>query len=104
MTGKPVYSDLQNRKKSLPVVAALASETAAARELAALYHQEAPLSPAQLARAAALVESAGGRSWSAEETARLLTAALSALSSTTPVPRPAAELTSLAHHITHRDH
>ncbi|MFF4593582.1 family 2 encapsulin nanocompartment cargo protein polyprenyl transferase [Amycolatopsis sp. NPDC001319] len=104
VTGKPVYSDLQNRKKSLPVVAALASETAAAGELAELYRQEAPLSPAELARAAVLVESAGGRSWSSAEAERLLASALSSLAATAPAPRPAAELTLLAHHITRRDH
>ncbi|MFI5609501.1 family 2 encapsulin nanocompartment cargo protein polyprenyl transferase [Amycolatopsis sp. NPDC051903] len=104
VTGKPVCSDLQNRKKSLPVVAALAEDTAASHELAALYRQEAPLSATQLRRAAALVESAGGRSWSSSEVSRLLAAALSALSATAPVARPAAELTSLAHHITRRDH
>ncbi|MGW4487522.1 family 2 encapsulin nanocompartment cargo protein polyprenyl transferase [Amycolatopsis sp. NPDC004368] len=104
VTGKPVYSDLQNRKKSLPVVAALAADTAASHELAALYRQETPLSAAQLGRAAALVETAGGRAWSSAEASRLLDAALSALTATAPVARPAAELTLLAHHITRRDH
>jgi geranylgeranyl diphosphate synthase type I len=36
VTGKPVHSDLRNQKKSLPVVAALTSETPAGHELAAL--------------------------------------------------------------------
>ncbi len=42
-TGKPVYSDLRSRKKSLPVVFALTSDTAGGRELAALYRGRGPL-------------------------------------------------------------
>ncbi|WVS81492.1 polyprenyl synthetase family protein [Streptomyces sp. SS162] len=36
VTGKPVHSDLRRRKKTYPVLAALAADTPAARELAAL--------------------------------------------------------------------
>lgn len=64
VTGKPVYSDLASRKKSLPVTAALVSGTAAGRELAAVFGTERPLSDAELAHAATLVEAAGGRRWS----------------------------------------
>ncbi len=39
VTGKPVGSDLRARKKSVPVVAALTSDTAAGRELAVLLAQ-----------------------------------------------------------------
>ena len=60
-TGKVARSDLVNRKKTLPVVAALCSGTAAGRELALLYHGEGPLPAAEVARAATLVEAAGGR-------------------------------------------
>ena len=48
VTGKPVYSDLHSRKKSLPVVAALTSDTPAGRELAELFHRDQPLSGAEL--------------------------------------------------------
>jgi geranylgeranyl diphosphate synthase, type I len=67
-TGKPVLSDLRAKKKSLPVVAALTSSTAAGARLAALYLTDAPLTDAQLAEAADLVQQAGGRAW-AENTA-----------------------------------
>lgn len=67
-TGKPVLSDLRAKKKSLPVVAALTSSTAAGERLAALYLTDAQLTDAQLAEAADLVQLAGGRAW-AENTA-----------------------------------
>ncbi len=60
-TGKPVGSDLRARKKSVPVVAALASETEEAAELAGLLAQPGPLTEDDVARATRLVEAAGGR-------------------------------------------
>lgn len=57
-TGKPPFSDLRSRKKSLPVVAALASGTEAGRILAIEYHNGADTSA--LAR---LIEQAGAREW-----------------------------------------
>ncbi|MET8854187.1 family 2 encapsulin nanocompartment cargo protein polyprenyl transferase [Amycolatopsis sp. NPDC004625] len=104
VTGKPVYSDLQNRKKSLPVVTALCSGTGEAAELAALYARQEPLGPADLAHAATLVEAAGGRQWSQAQADALLAKALRDLTATAPAPRPAAELTSLARLITTRTH
>ncbi|MEU4746867.1 family 2 encapsulin nanocompartment cargo protein polyprenyl transferase, partial [Actinosynnema sp. NPDC023658] len=72
VTGKPVYSDLRNRKKSLPVVAALTSDTPAGRELHALYHSDRELTPTELARAAELIESSGARAWSQDRADDLL--------------------------------
>lgn len=103
-TGKPIYSDLDNRKKSLPVVAALGSDTAAAGELAELYRREAQLSAEDLVHAAELVDQAGGRAWSQAQAEELLAAALSHLASADPVAPAAAELTALARLIIHRDH
>ncbi|QRP44675.1 polyprenyl synthetase family protein [Amycolatopsis sp. FDAARGOS 1241] len=103
VTGKPVFSDLQSRKKSLPVVAALGASGAAAVELGGLYRQQEPLSEAQLVRAAELVESAGGREWSASEASRLVGCALEALEGVAPVRRAGAELRGIAEHITRRD-
>lgn len=60
-TGKPAGADLAARKKSLPVVAALASGAPAAAELAELYlRQPRDGDPDRMARA---VEAAGGRDW-----------------------------------------
>jgi geranylgeranyl diphosphate synthase, type I len=103
-TGKPVYSDLDSRKKSLPVVAALTSTTVAGHELAELYHREAPLSTGELVHAAELVDLAGGRAWSQAQTEYLLTQALLHLRSMSPTEPAAAELAGLARLATHRDH
>ncbi|SEF36254.1 geranylgeranyl diphosphate synthase, type I [Amycolatopsis pretoriensis] len=103
-TGKPVFSDLQNRKKSLPVVTALSSGTAAAAELAELYAGTDPFTDDELARAAVLVDEAGGRQWSQAQAAALVAKGLRELASVNPVPRPAAELAALARLITTRTH
>ncbi|MBB2913293.1 geranylgeranyl diphosphate synthase type I [Streptosporangium becharense] len=102
-TGKPVHSDLRSRKKSLPVVAALASGTPAGDELAVLYRGEAPLAEADLARVAELVEAAGGRAWSQAKADEMLAQATCHLRSADPCPRPAAELDALARLVTRRD-
>jgi geranylgeranyl diphosphate synthase type I len=69
-TGKPVYSDLQARKKTLPVVWAVESGEPAGRELAEWLRTPRPAagdSPEALRHAADLVEKAGGRDWATEE-------------------------------------
>ncbi|TDC97302.1 family 2 encapsulin nanocompartment cargo protein polyprenyl transferase [Actinomadura sp. 7K507] len=104
VTGKPVHSDLHSRKKSLPVVAALASGTPEGDELAALYLRDEPLSAAGATRAADLIDIAGGRTWAATHAATLLTEAVTALDAATPHPATATELRALAHLITHRDY
>jgi geranylgeranyl diphosphate synthase type I len=103
VTGKPVHSDLVSRKKSLPVVAALTAGVPAADELALLYGRPTELSDVELARAAELVEVAGGRSWTQREAVDQLDLALAELSLAAPVDRAAAELTALAKLITRRD-
>ncbi|SDH51629.1 geranylgeranyl diphosphate synthase, type I [Actinokineospora alba] len=103
-TGKPVYSDLENRKKSLPVVAALASGTQAARELAALYHRRTPLSPTDLARAADLIDQSGARTWTQTHADDVLAEALDHVRSAGVTPRSTAELDAMAHLIGRRDH
>jgi geranylgeranyl diphosphate synthase, type I len=104
VTGKPVYSDLRRRKKSLPVVAALTSDTAAGHSLAALYHRDAPLSDGELMDAAELIELAGGRTWCRRKADALLADALRQLWSIAPAERPARELETLARLVTDRDH
>jgi len=104
VTGKPVYSDLQNRKKSLPVVTALCSGTAAGADLAALYARREPLDETELARAASLVEAAGGRQRSQAQADALLAKALRDLTAAAPPSRATAELAALARLITTRTH
>ncbi|KAA2265673.1 polyprenyl synthetase family protein [Solihabitans fulvus] len=103
-TGKPVFSDLQSRKKSLPAVAALASDSPAARELGALYRREQPLSGTDLDRAAELIDLAGGRAWSRAQADDLAGEALGHLRSASPTPRAAAELGELTALVVRRDH
>nr|CEL17955.1 Octaprenyl diphosphate synthase / Dimethylallyltransferase / Geranyltranstransferase / Geranylgeranyl diphosphate synthase [Kibdelosporangium sp. MJ126-NF4]CTQ90817.1 Octaprenyl diphosphate synthase (EC 2.5.1.90) / Dimethylallyltransferase (EC 2.5.1.1) / Geranyltranstransferase (EC 2.5.1.10) / Geranylgeranyl diphosphate synthase (EC 2.5.1.29) [Kibdelosporangium sp. MJ126-NF4] len=103
-TGKPVYSDLHNRKKSLPVVAALTSHTIAGQELGELYHCDRPLSGTDIERAAELIDLAGGRAWSQEQADDRLARAVRRLRSADPVAAAATELAGLAGLVTHRDH
>jgi geranylgeranyl diphosphate synthase, type I len=76
VTGKPAWSDLRQRKGSLPVAVALGADGGV--ELRGLLGKRT-LSEADLARAAALVEGAGGRAWAAAEAERRLGAALEQL-------------------------
>ncbi|MEO5873886.1 MAG: family 2 encapsulin nanocompartment cargo protein polyprenyl transferase [Streptosporangiaceae bacterium] len=101
VTGKPVHSDLLNRKKSLPVVYALTSGTPAGHELLGLYESEDLLDPRH---AAALVDQAGGRTWAQDHAAELLDQALAELHAAEPHKRATEELTALAHLVTHRKH
>ncbi|WP_283133157.1 family 2 encapsulin nanocompartment cargo protein polyprenyl transferase [Rhizohabitans arisaemae] len=103
VTGKPVHSDLRSRKKSLPVVAALTSGSEAGAELAALYRRDTPLTDAEPARGAQLIEAAGGRSWSRARADELLAKALHHLRSARPAGRAAGELEALARLATRRD-
>ncbi len=80
VTGKAVFSDLRNRKKSLPVTAALGSGHREAAELARLYGGTAPLTETELHRAADLVEACGGRRASQRAAESLTEAAAEGLS------------------------
>ncbi|MQS09308.1 polyprenyl synthetase family protein [Streptomyces alkaliphilus] len=86
-TGKQTWSDLRRRKKSLPVVAAVAADNAAARRLTSLLTADAKKSPAEFqdfdeaefADRAGLIEEAGGREWTEAEARRRHAAALAAI-------------------------
>jgi geranylgeranyl diphosphate synthase type I len=112
-TGKPVFSDLRSRKKSLPVTYSLTHGGPAGRELAGwLAGSEptrpdpAPSDPAsedRLRYLADLIEAAGGRDWAAAEARRHITAATHALT-TVPIPTgPREELNAIAHFIVARE-
>ncbi|MEW2049343.1 polyprenyl synthetase family protein [Streptomyces sp. NPDC051445] len=84
-TGKQTWSDLRQRKKSLPVVAALAAGGSASERLGDILAADAKssefetFSEGEFAARAALIEEAGGRDWTAEEARRQHTVALDAL-------------------------
>jgi geranylgeranyl diphosphate synthase type I len=106
-TGKPVGADLRARKNSLPVVAAMNSGTAAGAELRNLYGSGALNPDADddaVARATALVDEAGGRSWAVDESQRRLEHACNALAGADLDKPTAQSLVKIAHYVTARDH
>lgn len=104
VTGKPRLADLQARKKSLPVTAALSADNEAARELGALYATCRPLGSEELERAARLVEAAGGRDWATDQSRHHLGQALEHLRAADPEPAAEADLTCLARLAADRTH
>lgn len=103
-TGKPTGNDLAARKKSLPVAAALMSDTAAGRELAGILATTREFDQATTAHAELLVEQAGGRAWAAAEINRRISTALHALTDAAPTAGGGAELRAVATLMTSRDH
>jgi len=101
-TGKPVASDLRQHKKSLPVVAALATPEGQASELPRLLAAD-HLDEEGLARAADLLDSCGGRQRTLEEAGRHLDAALAALGRADLAEAAVVELTTLARFVTDRE-
>ncbi|MFD3679491.1 family 2 encapsulin nanocompartment cargo protein polyprenyl transferase [Streptomyces sp. NPDC058613] len=99
-TGKPAGADLIARKKSLPVVAALTSGTAAGEELAALY--AGPMTGDDVHRAAAAVDRAGGRDWAQAHAADRMGRAVQQLSRAVPDLGAAGGLLALAEFVTRR--
>ncbi|WP_030560727.1 polyprenyl synthetase family protein [Streptomyces aureocirculatus] len=101
-TGKQTWSDLRQRKKSLPVVAALAAGGPASERLGELLAADAKsndfdsFSEAEFAVRAALIEEAGGREWTADEARRQHAVAIEALDEV-QMPDPVrAQLSALA--------
>ncbi|WKV71925.1 polyprenyl synthetase family protein [Streptomyces sp. PCS3-D2] len=99
-TGKSAGADLVARKKSLPVVAALTSGTAAGRQLADLY--AGPMTGDDVRRAADAVERAGGRDWAQAQAADRMGRAVQQLSRAVPDLGAAGGLLSLAEFVTRR--
>lgn len=102
-TGKPVYADLVRRKKSIPVVVALNSDTTAGAELAHRYADPRHIEPAELAHLAGLIEHAGGRAWAERAAGESCSAARHLLEQARLEPVASAELQSLADLVTRRD-
>ncbi len=102
VTGKPAGNDLRERKKSIPVAVALSSGTRAAEMLARLYAQE-HLNEKDIARAAALVEEAGGRAATAEAARDCMQRAAQALATADLEAQAAEELQDLASFVVNRE-
>ncbi|MFD4376956.1 family 2 encapsulin nanocompartment cargo protein polyprenyl transferase [Streptomyces sp. NPDC058486] len=101
-TGKPAGADLVARKKSLPVVAALTSGTAAGEELAELYSRTTALDERAVRAAAAAVERAGGRDWAQAQAAERMGRAVEHLARAVPDLSAAEDLLALAEFVTRR--
>ncbi|GGU15547.1 polyprenyl synthetase family protein [Lentzea flava] len=97
-TGKPAHSDIRARRRTLPVVAALASDTPAGRKLARIY-----LDGGGADEIAELVAEAGGRSWAEAEADRRVRLAFACLDRADPHPAAALDLRGLARLVTSRD-
>jgi len=78
-TGKPVFSDLRSRKKTMPVVWATQHGGAAGRELARWLADPDTHDEADLRAAADLLDRAGGRAWATEEAWSRIGSAMRAL-------------------------
>ncbi|MFK8844947.1 polyprenyl synthetase family protein [Streptomyces sp. Ac-502] len=104
VTGKPVGADLAAGKKTLPVLAALASGTWQGQELATVLADSTPQQGTELERAALLVEEAGGVSTARRTVNWELTLAFAALAEAIPAESDREELRALAHVLTSRDH
>jgi geranylgeranyl diphosphate synthase, type I len=102
VTGKPVRADLRARKKSLPVVAALSSDTSQGRQLGELLARPDPLSEEDLVLAAKLVEEANGKSWTESEADSQLAQAERCLAETDIPDDVRAEFSAIAQFITTR--
>ncbi len=100
-TGKPAGADLAAHKKSLPVVAALGSDTAAGAELAELYRRPV-LDEEAVRRATDAVERAGGRDWAQTQAADRMARAVQQLSRAVPDLSAAGDLLALAEFVTRR--
>ncbi|MEV5380931.1 polyprenyl synthetase family protein [Streptomyces nondiastaticus] len=102
-TGKPVHSDLLRRKKTLPVLAAVArGGGATGRELTRLLGSGAAPDAAAAQRAAALVEAAGGRDFALEEARRHAAAAQACLRGAGLAESATGELVALSGHLLER--
>lgn len=114
VTGKPAWSDLRQRKKSVPVAYALSSGSRVAERLAGLLDETdpgrmraaeggQPVSEEDLALAAKLVQEAGGRDWTRAEAERQLGLALRRLDTMTVPDGARGELVELARFVTSRE-
>jgi geranylgeranyl diphosphate synthase type I len=102
-TGKPVFSDLRSRKKTMPVVWAVHHGGAAGQELARWLAGSEEPDELALRRAADLVERAGGRAWAQGEARSRMAHAVDALDGLGLDPSHRAELVHLATFVVERD-
>jgi geranylgeranyl diphosphate synthase type I len=103
VTGKPVFSDLRARKKSLPVTYAITHGGALGRELTEWLARSEPPAEESVRHAAELIEQAGGRKWALDEAYRRMTAGRRKLEDARIPDHAREELLSLAQFIVTRE-
>ncbi|TNC23020.1 polyprenyl synthetase family protein [Amycolatopsis alkalitolerans] len=103
VTGKPVYSDLRARKKSLPVTYAITHGGALGRELAKWLARTGAPGEESVRHAAELIEQAGGRRWALDEAYRRMADGRQKLEDARIPDQPREELLSLAEFIVTRE-
>jgi geranylgeranyl diphosphate synthase type I len=96
VAGKPVFNDLRRGKKTLPVLAAIASDTPPGRRLGELLSSRNGIDEHLLPRAANLIEEAGGRCLARQESQHNLACALQILADAPITDSTAAELAIVA--------
>jgi geranylgeranyl diphosphate synthase type I len=102
VTGKPVGADLLRYKKSMPVLAAVGSGSAAGDELTELYRTKT-ITGERLSHAVELVTRAGGREWAETEAWRQFDLAVRHLGELEGHADAVDELHALADLMVHRD-
>jgi geranylgeranyl diphosphate synthase type I len=95
VTGKPIYGDLRERKKTLPIIAAVAASDVVAPKLAELLDGDS-CSADDLRLAASWIEQAGGRRAAHAEAQAQIAAAWEHLRSVSLIPSFRSALESLA--------
>jgi geranylgeranyl diphosphate synthase type I len=103
VSGKPVFGDLRERKKTLPVVAALRASTPASRQLVELLTHPSPAG-GDLQLMAKLIEDAGGRQFAEREAQRELAAARRCLDEVPMRHAVREQFNTLAQSLIHREH
>jgi geranylgeranyl diphosphate synthase type I len=101
VTGKPVHADLRRRKKTFPVLAALAAP--GTQRLALLLDSPEPLDDTVVRRAAVLIEEAGGRAAALAEAHRHIAAVDACLDSVPLEPAAADGLRALLSFLLRRE-
>jgi geranylgeranyl diphosphate synthase type I len=103
VTGKAAGNDLRERKKSMPVAIVLSGRDDAAERLRAVYDLDRDLTDADVGRATAAIEAAGGRDRTVAEARKHLDAALDAVSGVGLVDPAVEELARLARFVAERE-
>jgi len=101
VTGKPAGNDLRERKKSMPVAAALHSGHSNVAEISALYAQET-LADDEISRLADLIDGCGGRSRTEAEAQLHLSHAMLALDRGSLEPAALEDLKAVAEFVVSR--